>query len=60
MFSGGQTNLYVYVGNNPVNWNDPDGLCPAVAPALPWILGGLRALGPPIARMAVAAGARWT
>jgi RHS repeat-associated protein len=26
LFAGGQTNLYVYVGDDPVNWADPSGL----------------------------------
>ncbi len=26
LFDGGQSNLYAYVGNDPVNNNDPDGL----------------------------------
>jgi RHS repeat-associated protein len=26
LFDGGQTNLYVYVGNDPINATDPDGL----------------------------------
>jgi len=25
-FVGGDTNLYAYVGNNPINWGDPSGL----------------------------------
>ena len=25
-FDGGDVNLYAYVGNNPVNWADPEGL----------------------------------
>jgi RHS repeat-associated protein len=28
LFDGGQANLYVYVGNDPVNWFDPSGLEP--------------------------------
>jgi hypothetical protein len=27
LFDGGQTNLYVYVGDDPVNHIDPSGLC---------------------------------
>ncbi len=27
-FAGGSTNLYAYVGNDPVNFNDPSGLSP--------------------------------
>jgi RHS repeat-associated protein len=32
-FDGGQTNLYVYVGNDPVNYTDPTG-------RLPWFISG--------------------
>ncbi len=35
-FGGGQTNLYVYVGSDPINFVDPDG-----AIAIPAILGGI-------------------
>ncbi|MDA8259288.1 MAG: DUF6531 domain-containing protein [Betaproteobacteria bacterium] len=28
-FEAGDVNFYVYVGNNPVNANDPSGLCPS-------------------------------
>jgi RHS repeat-associated protein len=31
-FDGGDRNLYVYVGDSPVNVNDPQGLTPALAP----------------------------
>ncbi len=27
-FEGGDANLFAYVGNNPVNWIDPEGRCP--------------------------------
>ncbi len=33
LFDGGQTNLYVYAGNDPVNYTDPDG-------RLPWFISG--------------------
>jgi RHS repeat-associated protein len=28
LFGGGDTNLYGYVANDPVNWTDPSGKCP--------------------------------
>jgi len=31
-FNGGDVNLYAYVGNNPVNWGDPEGLQPPPFP----------------------------
>jgi hypothetical protein len=32
LFGGGQANLYVYAGNDPVNWVDYDGQCPLLIP----------------------------
>lgn len=34
LFGGGDTNLYGYVANDPVNWTDPSGLCP-------WCIGAV-------------------
>ncbi|MBK8203682.1 MAG: RHS repeat-associated core domain-containing protein [Bdellovibrionales bacterium] len=37
-FNGGDTNLYGYVMNDPVNFNDPSGLfAPALVWAAPWV-----------------------
>jgi RHS repeat-associated protein len=34
-FYGGDINLYSYVRNSPLSWNDPSGLCPICVVALP-------------------------
>ena len=37
-FSGDQANLYMYVGNSPINLRDPDGRQPNVTDVLDWFL----------------------
>lgn len=38
MFAGGDTNLFSYTWNDPINWTDSNGMCPVcVVPALPAI-----------------------
>ena len=34
-FAGGDTNLYAYVGNSPLNWDDPFGLAACLCPMSP-------------------------
>lgn len=57
LFRGGQANLYVYVGNDPINWIDPLGLAPDCegnecfsgcmdAQGSDWALGALGLSGP--------------
>jgi hypothetical protein len=46
-FSGGDVNLYAYVGNNPIIWVDPEGLFhykPGVPAAGPQVETGLRCM----------------
>jgi len=35
---------YQYGWNNPLRYNDPNGDCPCIIPAIPWIAGALEAL----------------
>ncbi len=48
LFGGGQSNLYVYVGNDPVNFVDPEG-------ELAWFLAGAFFLGADVSAASVAA-----
>jgi RHS repeat-associated protein len=43
LFAGGDTNLYGYVANDPVNWTDPTGKCPLCAVGI--AVGGGAAIG---------------
>jgi len=38
LFGGGQANLYVYVGNDPINRRDPSGLVPWIEVAFPFLI----------------------
>jgi hypothetical protein len=49
-FDGGDTNIYAYVGNDPVNWTDPTGLI--FQPFTPMIPGEFCLLAQSIASMA--------
>ena len=38
-------NMYAYVGNNPINLNDPSGQCPPLLLAIPMVIGAAAGLG---------------
>ena len=44
-FVGGDTNLYAYVGGNPMSYNDPTGNCPWCVVGAGFITGSLSAYG---------------
>ena len=44
-FAGGDTNIFAYVGGDPINWVDPEG-CTASAASLLWL--GVPVIGPTI------------
>jgi len=41
LFGGGQANLYVYVGNDPVNWTDESGLAGVSGAIVGGLVGGI-------------------